>query len=183
MRVVLLLLIVFIAGCGTPCVAPPPPPNEQSLVNEVRNKTFAQLKEEKELYPYGIGSEMMYQIKMLALGFRYYKEVNIAQARELLIRAGTVFLDTINSNEQIRQFLHNYPFKPENIEISIYLQKPDGSNPDPDKLTVITITNGVLDYMIDEPGTYRLLTIYKETFEEATEKLNTDEGIAALKTL
>ena len=83
----------------------PFPPTKQSLSTEVMNKAFAQLKMEKELYPCGIGEGMMNQIRMLALSFNYYKEVDIEQARELLMTAGNVFLNIINSNEQIRPFL------------------------------------------------------------------------------
>jgi hypothetical protein len=172
-----LFLMVFIYSCGSPSADSTYLPDKQSLAIEVRNQTFAQLKKEKELYPFGTGSGMMDQIRMLALSFRYYKEVDINQARELLMIAGTVFINNVNSNEQIRPFLQNYPFKPNNIQIRIFIQNPNGSGPDPGKLSAVTMVKGVLDYMINDPETNRLKTVYKETFEEATEKLTTVAGV------
>ncbi len=167
-----LSLMICIVSCDPPYVEDNPyMPTKMSLVNEVTNKTFVQLKKEKELYPYGIGSGMMHQIRMLALGLRYCKEVDINQARELLMVAGTVYLNTINAKEQIRPFLQNDPFQPDNIEIRIFLTKPNGSKHDLDNLTVISMIRGILEYDIRSSETGRLTTIYRETFQEAAAKL------------
>jgi hypothetical protein len=137
--------------------------------------TFVQLKKERELYPFGVGAAMMDQIKILGVDFRYYKDIDINQARELLMAAGTLFLNTINAKEQIRPFLQNDPFQPRNIEIRIFLSKPNGAKQDPDKLTVAAMVDGILDYDIRIPETGRLTTIYRETFQEAAAKLGITE--------
>ncbi len=167
-----LFLMAFITSCDPPYLGDNPyMPSKGALVNEVTNKTLVQLKKEKELYPFGVGSGMMHQIRMLAIGFRYYKEIDINQARELVMEAGTLYLNTINAREQIRRFLQTYPFQPENIEIEIYLQKPNGTEPDPGKLTIASMIRGVLKYDIVNEETGRLTTIYRETFQEAAAKL------------
>ena len=112
----------------------------------------------------------MDQIRMLALSFNYYDEIDIDQARELLVVAGTKFLSTINSNEKLRPFLKNTPFTTENIEIRIFVQKPNGKEPDQGKLTVLSMVDGILSYKVDNPETNRFRTILKETFEEAEAK-------------
>ena len=174
-------LMAFATSCGRPCIEGPSPPTQQSLANKVRNQAFEQLKMEKELYPCGIGAGMMYQIRMLALSFNYYKEVDIEQARELLMTAGNVFLNIINSNEQIHPFLQNDPFRPENIEIRIFIQKPKGIELPADRLTVVSLINGVLKYKITDSETEFLSIIYEENYEEAAVKLNiTNESIAAI---
>jgi hypothetical protein len=171
-----LFLMVCITSCEPPYIADNSyMPSKGALVNEVTNKTLVQLKKEKELYPFGVGSGMMHQIRMLAIGFRYYKEVDINQARELVIAAGTLYLNTINAKEQIRPFLKTYPFQPENIEIEVYLQKPNGLEPDPEKLTIASMIRGILNYDIMNPETGRLTTIYRETFQEAAAKLGITE--------
>jgi hypothetical protein len=179
---VFILVTVFITGCGSPQPGDTPHPSKKgTLANEVTNRAFARLKMEKGLYPFGSGAEMMYQIKMLALAFQYYKEINIEEARELLISAGAVFLDIINNNEEIRPFLHNYPFNPENVEIEIVLKKPDGSKLSSEKLCIITMADGMLKYKIDYPEKYTLLTIHKETYAEAISKLQTTTDCAVHK--
>jgi hypothetical protein len=165
--------MVFVTGCGSLQPDDTPHPSKKgTLANEVTNRAFARLKIEKELYPFGTGAEMMYQIKMLALAFHYYKEVNIGEARELLISAGTTFLDIINSNEEIRPFLHNYPFNPGNVEIRIVLKSPNASEFSYEKLCIVTMIDGRLNYEARNPQTDRLLTIHKETYDEAISKLS-----------
>ncbi len=169
---IFLFLVIFAVGCDSPRIEESPTmPSKLSLANEVRSTTLVQLKKERKLYPFGVGAAMMDQIKILDLGFRYYKEVNIDQARELLMFAGTLFLNTINAKEEIRPFLQNDPFQPKNIGIRIFLQKPNGSEPEAETLTVAAMVDGILDYDVRLAETGRLTTIYRETFQEAAAKL------------
>lgn len=147
-------------------------PSKGSLANQVRNETMIQLKKEKELYPIGVGDGIGEKIRMLAISFRYYKEVDIDEARELLLTAGTVFLKNINANEKIRPFLKNDPFGPENIEIRIFINNPNGSEVELGKLTVISLIDGILEYDVRNPITERLTTFNEELFEEAVTKLS-----------
>ena len=170
--VFLSLLVLFTCGCGSQLKDSSSLPTKQSLVNDVRKKTILQLKVEKELYACGVGSRMMDQIKALALSFNYYKEVDIEEARELLLSAGMVFLDNINSNGQIRSHLSNYPFRPENIQIRIFIKNRSGSLTERDKLAVAAMVDGILEYDISSSETQCLKTIYRETYEEAVLKAN-----------
>ncbi len=170
-----LILIVLVTSCDPPPemeVYIPYKPDKQSLSNEVRNHTILELKEKKKLRACGEGSGMMHQIRMLAISFFYYNEVDIEQGRDLLMTAGTVFLRNINAKERIRPFLENYPFEAKNIEIRIFLQKPDGSDTSPGKLSILSMVGGVLAYKVDRPGTKMLDIVYEETFDEALEKWN-----------
>ncbi len=175
MRAVLFLfLMAFVTSCDHPHREDNPyPSNKGTLADEVTNRAFVELEMEKGLYPFGTGARMMDQIKMLALAFHYYKEVDIREARELLVTAATKFLNIINSNEEIRPYLDIYPFKPENIQITIYLKNPDGSKFAPEKLCVVSMVNGILEYEAKNPETLRLLTICKEPYEQAVSKLGT----------
>jgi hypothetical protein len=78
--------------------------------NEIRNKVAVQLRDEMHLRPSGTGGGGLYNIRMLALCCSYYEEVDIEKARELLVKAGILFLKTANENEKARPYLKNYPF-------------------------------------------------------------------------
>lgn len=162
-------LMLLIAGCHNSNQEDPNEPSKQALATEVFNQTILQLRE-KGLRACGYGSGMMYQIRMLALSFDYYKEIDINEARELLITAATVFLNNVNMHDLIPPFLQNYPFAPKNIEIRIYIYKPDGKSPDAGKLAVASIIDGNLRFKImsDEQ---KLEIIHEESFEEAQSKL------------
>ncbi len=147
-----------------------PSPSRSDLVYEISNKVFKKLKNEKNLCRFECGSGKN-PITFLHWGFLYYNDINVDEARELLIIAANQFLEAFNADERIRPYLANYPFKPENIEINIFLKKPNGSELEAEKLHVISIQNGILDYMIEIPEKHHLKTVLLETYEEASAKL------------
>lgn len=142
--------------------------------NEIGKKVFLQLWKEKKLHvcESGWGRRGKKKIQVMHCGFFYYNELNMDQARELLLSAGNLYLTTINENEKIHNFLETSPFKLENIEIRIFLYNRDRSIPSPEKLQVISMIDGILEYENRSAETKFLTTICKETYEEATAKVN-----------
>jgi hypothetical protein len=147
------------------------PSEKEYLSNMITKNVATQLKNELGLTPFGSGGQARKQIKMLALAFLCHKPIDIETGRELLIAAVNKFAAEINANEAIRPYLNNYPFGPKNIEIEIYIRKPNGKEVESDELCIISASNGVLKYKIYS-GKYNLKTVYEETFEEALQKLN-----------
>lgn len=169
----LFTLIILLAGCNGNNVRQDfKPSNKSTLVDEISYKVFLDLKKNKDLYPCECGGRMMDQITFLHWGFDYYKEIDIDEARELLIAAENQFLKAFNGDERIHPYLGNYPLTTKKMQIVIFLHKPDGSEIEPEKLHVIAINEGILDYMIGKLGTERLKKIYKETYEEAMARLD-----------
>ena len=169
------ILFVFFLIFITGCVENTPENNyspKSRLINEISIKAAMQLKREKNLRPCGFGSEAMHQIHMLALSFDYYNQINIEEARDLIITAGNLFLKKINENEQIRPYLNKHPFLPKNIEIRIFLYKKNSSNLEIDDLKIISLTEGIIRYKVGAPKGKFFETILTETFDEATAKLN-----------
>src|SRR5690349_3160899 len=130
--------------------------------NEIGKKVFFQLRKERKLQvcESGWGLRGKKKIPVMHCGFFYYEDINIDQARELLLSAANLYLATINENEKIRNFLETYPFKPENIEIRIFLYNSDRSDPPPEKLQVISMINGILKYDNQSIDTGFFTTIY-----------------------
>ncbi len=141
------------------------------IARKVRKQVAEKLKKDLSLYPSGSGGQMMNQIHMLALSFRYYQPVNIETARKLLVTAVTEFIDAVNANEEIRPYLQNYPFEAKNIEIRIFLQNLDGSPIPFGRLKVISSMDGNFQYKIDNLETGLFTTIYKESFKEGQKKV------------
>jgi hypothetical protein len=73
----------------------------------------------------------------------------------------------INNNEEIRPYLHEYPFTAKNVEIRIFIYKPDGTYPPLDKIQCFSSINGILTYYLDVPEKYTFQALHKETYEEA----------------
>jgi len=143
---------------------------------EIGKKVFCQLKKEKKLHVCESGWDLRSKekIQVMHCGFFYFDEIDIAQARELLLAAGNLYLATINENERMRPFLENYPFTLENIEICIFLQNRDGSKLSPEKLCILSFTKGILRYEIGALDSKGYLTeICEEKYDEAMQKITT----------
>jgi hypothetical protein len=141
--------------------------------NEIARKVFCQLTKDKKLQVCESGWCLRgkKKIQVMHCGFFYYDELDVDQARELLLRAGNLYLTAINENEKIRPLLEIYPFTPKNIEISIFLQNRDGSKFSLEKLCIASIENGMLRYRIGalDPNGY-FTVICEEQYEEAMRK-------------
>jgi len=146
-------------------------PDKRTMINEVRKKAAIKLRNDKKLYAIGTGAQAMDQIKMLALSFTYHNELTIEEGRKLLIYAVSEFVNCINEEEKIRPFLADVPFTPKNVEIRIFLKKPDGSDLEYDKLHVISSVDGVFEYEVWDEASGRLVSVYEETFAEGLDKI------------
>lgn len=149
------------------------PSQASVMANEIQRKLIFRLKLEKDLYPCEFGGGAKNPIRLLHCGFLYYNDIDIAAARKLIISVVNQFIVEVNENEKIRPYLEVYPFKPENLEIRIFLKNSNGSELSAEKLHVISIINGKLKYKAGIPSSegFPLTTIYQETYEEAVSKL------------
>jgi hypothetical protein len=101
---------------------------------------------------------------MMAMSFQYFQEVDVQEARELVVYAIKEYLTDINNNEKVRPYLHEYPFTAKNVEIRIWIYNPDRSELPRDKVCYTSSINGILEYYLSSDP-YQ--TFYEETYEEA----------------
>jgi hypothetical protein len=177
---ILSILILFANSCGKNTSSANYQRNpEWVLADEVYNKeigikVFSKLKKEKKLHVCESGWSLRgkNKIQIMHCGFDYYNEISLEKARELLLEVGNLYLNTINENKRIRPSLGVYPFNSKNIQVDIFIRKQDGSKLESEKLHVISIHEGQLEYMNHDLESELLQIIYKETYEEAATKVN-----------
>jgi len=164
-----ILLALFIT---TACHPPRTSISEkQKLANEVRRKAATKIKKETQLSPCGTMGQMLNEIQKLGLSFQYNQPIDIVEGRRLLIQAVNTMLDEVNQEERIHSYLIRYPFRPQNIRIAIFLSSDDGGDVECGALSVIKFEDGALEYKIDTPEKIKFITVYKETYEEALERI------------
>ncbi|PIS00942.1 MAG: hypothetical protein COT84_04985, partial [Chlamydiae bacterium CG10_big_fil_rev_8_21_14_0_10_35_9] len=78
-------------------------------------------------------------------------------------------LQNVNDNEKVRKDLCQYPFKIENLKITISFESKQNIV-NPERITFISARDNIIKYYHNPPTGYRVL-IHEETFEEAKEKL------------
>ena len=146
-------------------------PRYVKLAHEITEKTAKKLKAQKNLYLVGTGGQMMDDIQMMAMSFYYYQEVNLKTARELITYVINEYLSTINSNKEVKPYLHEYPFTAKNVEIRIWVYNPDRSELPLEKIYSITSLNGMLKYYARSNPRQ---AIYEETYEQALQAISSE---------
>ena len=140
----------------------------EEIAVKIEKQFIRKMKKEKGLQCIGTGGGMMTDIQRMAISFQFFQEVDLAQARELLVSTTVEYLHAINSSREVRPYLHNYPFGLENIEVMMWVEDPNGKSIPIDQIAQMTLSNGVLSYYsykYDPGNSYREL--HKETYEEA----------------
>ena len=88
---------------------------KQKLVNKLRKKVSVDLQRKYGLIPFGTGGQMMNKVEKLMLIFNFPTPLTENQARVLAVNAAEDFIQAINEEETLRQYLSNYPFGPKNV--------------------------------------------------------------------
>jgi len=140
-------------------------PKYVKMAHEITDNVAKKLKIEKDLHLIGTGGSMMNDIQMMAMSFEFYQQTNIEKARKLIIYSGKEYLSAINSNEEIRPFLHNYPFTNKNIEIMILFCQSTNEN-DITKIKLVSLNEGIVNYYTYN-SQEQLCKICEESFEDA----------------
>ena len=170
-KIYILLIILFFNGCSQgPSKNRFQISEDEKIVNRVLNIGASNLKKKYGLIPIGSGGQMMYEVKKLRLVFNYPNPLTENQAKVLVINATEEFLQVINNEEPLRQYLANYPFGPKNVEIKIFLQDSRGKSVQPEKFLVIKTMGGFVTCIAKTPGTHEYRDVFHETFEEAKKK-------------
>jgi hypothetical protein len=155
-------------------------PEYAGMARTLTAATAKKLKKQKNLLLAGTGGQMMDDIQMMMMDFDCYHEVTIEEARQLLVDAVEEYLFTINNNEQIRPFLHNYPFTAQNVEIAICFMKADGSDVSANKICTASSNEGRMTYYIDDDKKILLVKVHKETYDEAKKLVTTSPSLSSL---
>ena len=164
----LTLIILFVFYFISSCMGlQKPKESHEKIADRITVKTANELEKNQGLILAGIGGQMMNDIQVMMIGLNCYKEVDIKEARDLLIYSSELYLFNINKNEKIIPHLHNYPFTEKNIEIVIYFRKPDGHKVSEGKINISSLNTGVLNYYINTQENQKLKVFHKETYEEA----------------
>jgi len=149
-------------------------PDYEKIAYKITYQTAKKLRREKGLFLCGTGGGMIDDIKIMSMAFHFYRPLAIEAFRSLLLYAVEEYLAAINGSEEVRPYLHNYPFTPNNIEIVIFLRNRDNSSLPPGEIDVAAARFGKFTYSADDveatkQGKSWSKDVHIETFEEAVQ--------------
>lgn len=85
-------------------------------------------------------------IKLLGLDFQVQGPLSKDEIRKILINISQEFILKINSIEELKKLLQNYPFEIENIDITLFIIDSNGKGLDAPHIGIAGIKKGRLNY-------------------------------------
>ena len=164
MKIILLLLITLpmvIMSCfavGKHC----------QYADEVMYSYSKKMKKEKDLHAFGMGGELMTNVKVLTLKYLSDRKTTVDEARLLVVDCVEGLLKDVNNHKGIRPYLNDYPFTAKNLEFGIIFMDDNGDFIEGDKvLGSVSMIKDQIYYREGIPKTNRFKKVHEETYEEA----------------
>ena len=156
----------------TSCSTQPPEerPDYAIIAHNLRVDVGNLLSKKYNLNFIGFSGSMMDDVKEIGLSFRCTQKTTIEEARPLVIACAEELLHQVNANEEIRPYLHNYPFESKNISIEIFLCAPGKPETLP-YLDLVGAKRGNIYYYSND-----IMIIHKESYDKA-KKIIDETGV------
>ena len=144
------------------------------MIHNIMNDHIRHMKDEYQIKAIMSGGGFMDDINKVGFGFSCTEKGSIELARKLIVYGTEKLLKEINDSEEIRPYLHNFPFTAENIRYGVTFF--DENFKIQQKVVAHALLMiGTISYSIDgppeKPGYQDVL---EETYEEALEIVRRD---------
>lgn len=151
-------------------------PTDDKIMLSIINKTGKKLEKRYKMIPCGFGINNGF--KFLEISFHIRRPIPKEELRCMLIDCADEFLKNINTNEEIKPYLENYPFTHKNVGIIFYIYDTSGDDLWHPNITIAEIIKNKLSFKTEDPediGGYKEET--EETIEEALQLINTQKTL------
>jgi hypothetical protein len=144
--------------------------NERIKMNKIAGQVSVNFsKKMKEKFDFdllGMGGGGFHDLNTLSFHFNCPMILDVFEARKLIIQVVDEFINDINSKQNIKLYLRNYPFTVNNINLLIGFKK-NNQYPIEGKVAFISCSNEKIDYATFEHEKNHLTNIFRETYNEA----------------
>lgn len=167
MRNVFLVFILFLASGCMSCKIKKSnyiDLNDKFVANYIKKVT-----RENDIILSATGGSCSEDIKKIILSFNSVQSFDVDQARDFVLPLVNELLYEMNTNLEIRPYLHTYPVGLESIQFSVSFLTSQGRFVDPPYIAHVLIL-GDVDYSISESRKKMLDTVFIETYEEALQR-------------
>ncbi|MCH9625438.1 MAG: hypothetical protein S4CHLAM123_06120 [Chlamydiales bacterium] len=141
--------------------------NYCKISNRIAGSYVTEFAKPRELMLSGYGGAMMDDIQEISLRFLSFRALNIDEARVLYVEMMEEFLCRINHHEEIRPYLHNFPFDINNVALTIGWINSDRKITRDGHMALMFIGNNHTIYYEAYNSTEGFYTLHKESYEEA----------------
>lgn len=138
------------------------------LAEKITNDVADVLSKRHKMTNIGKGGGLANCVNTLSLSFQIKVTLTKEQLREKLIDCEEEFLKAINANEEIRPYLKNYPFRTNEIDITIYVVDNCGREVYDPHIGVAFVKGDKIIYKTTDPeNTFRYKSEFVENYNDA----------------
>lgn len=156
----LILLFISFTACSSE-------PIHIKLANEITTEFSKKVRQTDNLILIGSGGAMMADIEKFSFYFEKIQSPSLSEARILIVRNIEKFLYSINNNEEIRYYMHEYPFNIKNIDFSIGFVTSKGNFVDSPHIAHVFSCKGNIVYSVFNHSLDKLEQVHSETYSDA----------------
>jgi len=129
----------------------------------------------------GYGGSMHEDVEEMSLSFSCHRKMTRKEYRKLIVNCSEYFLNEINSNEELRPHLHNFPFTSNHILLFIFVFSENGTELGIGQLSCVSVIKGKVNYSVHETE-YTVKTGFEEPYSEALRLVKEAGMVSPLKT-
>ncbi|SCA62457.1 hypothetical protein SCG7109_AA_00470 [Chlamydiales bacterium SCGC AG-110-M15] len=138
----------------------------EKIYNRMLNEFVIEVNQKHGLKYMGGGGAMKNEIKKTSFLFSYEGPMSLDEARSIFVEISQDWLEWINENEDLREYLLVYPFEPENIDIGLMHRNFSEANLDVDCIAGVSVLEDKVHFRIFDPEIKRLKNISIESYSE-----------------
>lgn len=165
LKLIIILLLLITHGTGFT-------EDYTDIANRITSCFSQNVKKDKGMSLIGSGGAMMDNVKQIYLHYAKVGNVDINEARILLVRSVQNLLLRINTCKAIKPFLICFPFTPNELDFTISFEKHNGTRPDPNYVSFVSLSNGRIFYSYYDNKQKGYYKDYSETYAEALHRMN-----------
>ncbi|MBS0615576.1 MAG: hypothetical protein JSR58_03370 [Verrucomicrobia bacterium] len=117
-----------------------------------------------------VGGRMMIDIEVFDIGFARKEKATIDEARQLATKITEGFIQKINSDEEIRPYLHDFPITRKNVNIHIRFDKSKNEPKGSPFAYYVTVANNKIYYDAydnSDPSNGQIVDFVQEPYDQA----------------
>lgn len=158
-------LLILVTACSKASSKP----EHVDLVHCITRQYSKELKKKKGLSLYGYGGAMMGDVKEIYLDYISHEKLDVEEARRMYIPVMEDLLHLINSDINLRPYLHEHPFTCKNLQIMIAFRDEDGHSQGDEAVALVFVARCRIFYELYNKETEKYQVLYEEPYEEALE--------------
>jgi len=172
--VIALLLVPFLMLSG--CREKPLPPQRPQAVRlkSIVKEFIYDMHQEHGFYLESIGYDQFHDLEEVSIAFALRKRCSVFEARKLYVSAMEELLSRINADREIRPLLHVYPFTPSQVEMDLVFY--EGEKFSKEGVAFMFLKQNCIFYEARSGDFGPFSTLNEETYQEALEIVNSEEG-------